>query len=309
MKAHQAEHSVVRMCDVLELSRSGYYAWLRRGPSRHQRRDEELLSLIRAEHLASKGIYGAPRIHAMLERRGEQVSRKRVARLMRQAGLCGVTRRKRWRTTTRDRDARPAPDLVDRDFTAEGPDQLWVSDITHVPTQRAPLYLATVLDVWSRKVVGWATGTEMPAELVVAALDMALARRRPKGTVVHHSDQGSQYTSTVFGQRCARAGVRVSMGSVGDCYDNAMAESFFATLEAELLDLVPLFEGPEHADRALFEFIEGFYNTRRLHSELGHRSPVEFEAAELSADIHSYPQVVSLPPDPPRPSPGRSAQA
>jgi len=309
VKAHQADHSVVLLCKVLGLSRSGYYAWLKRKPGAHAQRDRELLEIIKEEHLASRGIYGAPRIHEMLKRRGQHVSRKRVARLMREAGLCGVTRRKRWRTTTRDPRARPAPDLVDRDFTAEGPDHLWVADITHVPTQGAALYLAVVLDVWSRKVVGWANGTEMPAELVIAALDMALARRRPENAVVHHSDQGSQYTSAAFRERCARAGVRVSMGSVGDCFDNAMAESFFATLEAELLDLVPLFDGPAHAECAIFEFIEGFYNTRRLHKELGQRSPVEFEAQAVPGESPSRPQVASLPPDPPRPSPIRSARA
>ena len=296
------------MCEVLGLSRSGYYAWLRRGRSARARRDEELTELIKAIHLEHRGIYGAPRIHAVLRRRGERVSRKRVARLMREAGICGVTRRRRVRTTRRDERARPAPDLVDREFTATGPNQLWVADITHVPTQVGVLYLAVVVDVWSRKVVGWAMSEKMPTGLVLAALDMALLRRMPGG-VIHHSDQGSQYTSHAFRQRCEAHGVRVSMGSVGDCYDNAMAESFFATLEAELLDLVPLFESLEAAEREIFAYIEGFYNTRRLHSRLDYRSPMEFEREELSAAIHNNPQVVSLPPDPPRRSPEESAAA
>ena len=299
MKAHQAEHPVATMCRVLGLSRSGYYAWVDREPSKHAKRDAEVLAAIRAEHLESKGIYGAPRIKEMLRRRDIKVGRKRVARLMRDAGLVGVTRRRKHRTTVRDEGSRPAPDLLDRDFTADGPDQVWVADITHIPTRAGAFYLAMVLDVWSRKVVGWATASEMPAELVVAALDMAVARRRPR-KVIHHSDQGSQYTSVAFTKRCKAHDIEVSMGSVGDCYDNAMAESFFATLEVELLALVGTFPTREVADAQVFAYIEGFYNTRRLHSSLAMRSPVEFERdAAKSAAIHNNPQAVSLPPGPP----------
>ncbi|MEO0960176.1 MAG: IS3 family transposase [Pseudomonadota bacterium] len=193
VKANQADHPVAVMCRVLDLSRSGFYAWCEREPSAHDLRDEVLLVAIREEHLASMGIYGAPRIHERLRRRGYFVSRKRVARLMREAGLSGVTRRKKWRTTKRDQQARRAPDLVNRAFEADGPNQLWVADITHVSTRSGPLYLAMLLDVWSRKVFGWAIDTTMPAELVVRAVDMALERRRPQ-RVIHHSDQGSQYT-------------------------------------------------------------------------------------------------------------------
>ena len=299
MKAHQAEHSIWRMARVLQLSRSGYYVWLSRGLSAHATRDEELRRAIGEAHLASRGIYGAPRIHATLRRAGLRVSRKRVARLMRVAGLTGVTRRRKHTTTVRDERARPAPDQVDRNFTADGPDRLWVADITHIPTRCGSLYLATVLDVWSRKIVGWSLSDTMPAELVVAALDDAMKRRRPSG-FVHHSDQGSQYTSTAFTQRCAAHGVSVSMGSVGDCYDNAMAESFFATLEVELLALVGMFKTHDQARAELFAYLEGFYNTRRLHSRLGYRSPAEFERdAEKSQAIHNNPQAVSLPPGPP----------
>ena len=241
MKAHQAEHDVRRMCRVLGLSRSGYYAWCARGPSAHAQQDDVLLKAIRQEHLASRGIYGAPRIHARLQRRGLRVSRKRVARLMQEAGLVGVTRRPRHRTTVREPQARPAPDLVERKFVADKPNQVWVADITHIPTRAGPLYLAMVLDVWSRKIVGWELRDEMPAALVLAALEKACAQRRPV-SVIHHSDQGSQYTSLAFTSRCQGLNVRTSMGSVGDCYDNAMAESFFATLEVELLALVPLFD-------------------------------------------------------------------
>lgn len=203
------------------------------------------------------------------------MGRKRVARLMRLAGLEGVCRRRRRGTTKRDETARPAPDLVDRDFSASGPDRLWIADITYIPTWSGFLYLAVVLDVWSRRVVGWAMATHLRTELVLGALEMALWRRRP-GDVIHHSDQGSQYTSVAFGKRCEEAGVRPSMGSVGDCFDNAMCESFFATLECECLDR-QRFRTQKEARMAVFDFIEGFYNPHRRHSALDYESPVEYE--------------------------------
>ena len=203
------------------------------------------------------------------------MGRKRVARLMRAAGLAGVSRRKGVRTTQRQEDARPAPDLVDRNFTAEAPDRLWVADLTYIPTWSGFLYLAVVLDAFSRRVVGWAMASHLRTSLVLAALDMALWQRRPNG-VIHHSDQGSQYTSIAFGQRCRQAGVRPSMGSVGDCYDNALCESFFATLECELIDR-RRFHSQAEARMAVFEFIEGWYNSRRRHSAIGYLSPVHYE--------------------------------
>jgi len=193
---------------------------------------------------------------------------------MRAAGLQRVSRRK-VRTTVRDETARPAPDLVDRQFTATGPDRLWVADITYVPTGAGLLYLAVVLDVWSRRIVGWAMAAHLRTELVLAALDMALAQRRPRN-VIHHSDQGCQYTSLAFGGRCRAAGVRPSMGSVGDAYDNAMCESFFATLECELLDR-HRFRTQADARLAVFDFIEGWYNPRRRHSSLEYLSPMMYE--------------------------------
>ena len=228
-------HEVATMCRVLDVSSSGYYAWRERPPSVRARRDEELTERIRTIHERSRGTYGAPRIHAELAAEGIHIGRKRVARLMRAAGLEGVSRRKGWKTTVRDRDARPAPDLVQRAFTAEGPDRLWVADITYIPTWAGFLFLAVVLDVWSRRIVGWAMETHLRTELVLEALSMAVWQRQP-ASVIHHSDQGCQYTSIAFGKRCREAGVRPSMGSVGDCFDNAMCESFFATLECELLD-------------------------------------------------------------------------
>jgi putative transposase len=263
------------MASMLGVSRSGFYAWRDRAPSARAREDAELLERICAFHEASDGTYGAPRIHADLAAAGVRVGRKRVERLMREAGLAGVSRRRSTKTTVRDERLRPAEDLVDRDFQAERPNQLWVADITYIPTWAGFIYLAVVLDVFSRKVVGWSIGTNLKTELVLNALNMALGRRRPRN-VIHHSDQGSQYTSVAFGLRCKEADVRPSMGSVGDAYDNAMCESFFATLECELLQRHS-FKTKAEARMAIFIFIEGWYNPRRRHSALGYRSPMEYE--------------------------------
>ncbi len=263
------------LCRVLEVSTSGYYAWAGRQVGERAQCDALLKERIRESHKASRGTYGVPRIHFELAEQGIRVGRKRIARLMRAAGLAGTSRRKWVRTTRRDKRVRPAPDLVKRDFSADAPDRLWVADITYIPTWAGFLYLAVVLDAFSRRIVGWSMATHLRKELVMDALDMALMTRRPSG-VIHHSDQGSQYTSIGFGRRCRQAGVRPSMGSVGDCYDNAMAESFFATLECELLDR-HRFKTQGEARIAVFEFIEGFYNPRRRHSAIGYLSPAEFE--------------------------------
>jgi putative transposase len=275
VSVHQAVHRVTTLCRVLGVSPSGYFAWRKRPASARARSDASLLRTIRTIHAASRGTYGVPRIHAELRAEGIRVGRKRIARLMQVAAIQGVSRRRFALTTVRDERARPAPDLVQRAFTAEGPDRLWVADITYIPTWAGFLYLAIVLDAWSRKVVGHAMATHLRTELVLEALEMALFQRRPKD-VVHHSDQGCQYTSIAFGKRCEVAGVRPSMGSVGDAYDNAMAESFFATLECELLDRRPLRTQAE-GKLAVFEFIEGWYNTHRRHSALGYLSPNAFE--------------------------------
>jgi putative transposase len=271
---HQAIYPIATMCRVLGVSPSGYYGWTKRPPSRRAEADAALLEEIRDAHTASHGTYGAPRIHAELAARGFCIGRKRVARLMTTAGLVGVSRRKFVTTTVRGA-GRQAPDLVDRNFTAERLNQLWVADITYVPTAAGFLYLAVVLDAYSRRIVGWSMATSLATRLVVDALDMALAVRRPNG-VIHHSDQGTQYTSIEFGQRCREAGVRPSMGSVGDAYDNAMCESFFATLECELIDR-RRFKSHAEARMAVFAFIEGFYNRRRRHSSIGYVSPIDYE--------------------------------
>ena len=263
------------MCRVLGVSTSGYYAWRAREPSNRDQADAMLSQQIRAFHEQSRGTYGAPRIQADLRDEGIRVGRKRIARLMRVAGLRGLSRRKAPATTVRRAKVRPAADLVERDFTAEAPNGLWVADITYISTAVGFLYLAVVLDVFSRRIVGWSMASHLRTELVLAALEMALAQRKPE-RVIHHSDQGCQYTSIAFGQRCRAAGVRPSMGSVGDCYDNAMCESFFATLECELLDR-ERFETRAEARMAVFEFIEGWYNPRRRHSALDYQSPMMYE--------------------------------
>jgi putative transposase len=269
------------MCRTLGVSESGYHAWRTRPPSRRARRDGELTTLIRAAHEDSNVIYGAPNIHRELRDQGVRVGKKRVARLMRRAGLVGVTRRRFCVTTRRDENARRAPDLVDRNFKADGPNKLWVSDITYIPTWAGFLYLAVVLDAWSRRIVGWAMATHLRTELVLDALNMAVTQRRPDN-VVHHSDQGCQYTSVAFGKRCGEAGVRPSMGSVGDAYDNAMCESFFASLECELLQRTKLHTQTE-GRMAVFRYIEGWYNTRRRHSGLDYQSPISYERKHLVA--------------------------
>jgi putative transposase len=279
VKAHQAEHSVAAQCRVLEVSPSGYYAQRKRAPSQRSVSDAALGDTIAEIYQASGATYGVPRIHAELadEPHSLRVSRKRVARLMRERGLVGAHRRRRPpRTTIQNKDARPAPDLVKRNFTATGPNQLWVADITYVPTWSGFLFLAVVLDVFSRRIVGWAMATHMRTELILDALSMAMQQRRPGPGVIHHSDQGTQYTSIAFGLRCRAWGVRPSMGSVGDCYDNAMCESFFATLECEMIDRTPL-PNPQEARLAVFRFIEGWYNPRRRHSSIGYLAPAEYE--------------------------------
>jgi putative transposase len=275
MSAHQAEFPIRTMARVLKVSASGYYAWRSRPASRRATADADLTRRIRTAHAASHGTYGAPRVHAELKAGGMAIGKKRVARLMRAASLAGASRRRRVVTTRRNPTHHPASDLVQRNFAATGPNQLWVADITFIPTLAGFLFLAVVLDAWSRRIVGWAFAGDLKTRLVLDALDMALHSRRP-GSVIHHSDKGSQYTSVAFGSRCKDAGVRPSTGSGGDAYDNAMCESFFATLECELLDR-HRFRSHAEARMKVFHFVEGFYNPSRRHSALGYLSPIEYE--------------------------------
>lgn len=277
VEQEKASHPVRRICRVLGVSPSGYWAWRRREPSARIRANAQLTDHIMQIHQQSRGTYGALRVRAELQARGVACGHNRVARLMRQAGLVGCHRRRFIRTTQRDAATTPAPDLVQRAFTASAPNQLWVADITYLPTTGDRfLYLAVILDVFSRRVVGWSMQSHLRTELVLAALEMAVGTRRPEAGLVHHSDHGSQYTSLVFGERCRAAGIQSSMGSVGDCYDNALMESFFATLECELL-AQQRFRTHEEARVAVFEWLEVFYNRQRRHSALGYVAPVVYE--------------------------------
>jgi putative transposase len=272
------------LCRVLGVSPSGYYAWRKRGQSRRAQQDQALTARIRVIHQQSRQTYGAPRIHADLRAAGVSCGRKRVARLMGAAGLVGCHRRRHTSTTRRAPTATPAPDQVQRQFVASAPDRLWTADITYVPTWAGFLYLAVVLDVYSRRIVGWAMADHLRSELVLAALEMALWNRRPSPGVIHHSDQGCQYTALAFGTRCQEAGIVPSMGTVGDCYDNAITESFFATLECELLDR-HTFRTHSAARTAIFDYIEGFYNRQRRHSALGYLSPAAYERRQPACAV------------------------
>ena len=279
IEAEKVEHGVSLLCQVLGVSRGGYYAWRKRGPSERELKDRELRALVKHIFSGSLETYGVPRIKAeLLDDHGISVSGKRIARLMRELQIQGVSRRRKRRikTTIPAREAPHAPDLVGRSFRSEGPDLLWVADITYVPTWQGFLFLASVIDAWSRKVVGWSMRDDLKVELVVDALGMALQRRKPSPGLIHHSDRGSQYTSLAFGRQMQEAGVLPSVGHRGDAYDNAVAESFFATLETELLDRMT-FRTRNEARLELFRWIEGFYNARRRHSTLGYLSPDRFE--------------------------------
>ncbi|HEV2126452.1 MAG TPA: IS3 family transposase [Chloroflexota bacterium] len=277
VEREKAKHSVTRMCQMLGVSPSGYYAWRKRGPSHRSQEDARLLEIIKAIHAKSRRTYGTPRIHAELRRKHQiHCSRRRVARLMREAGLEGVYRRRKRGTTIRD-PARPVyPDRVERQFSPDIPDRVWVADITQHQTDEGWLYLAVVIDAYSRKVIGWSFADHLRAELVIKALEMALWNRRPGAGVIHHSDHGSQYTSLTFGQCLEKAGILGSMGTVGDALDNALAESFFATLQLELLDRQH-WSTRQQLATAIFDYIEVFFNRQRLHSTLGYLSPSEFE--------------------------------
>jgi putative transposase len=282
IEAERAEHSISRLCSVLGVSRVGFYAWRERPLSARELRDRELEQLIQTVFIDSRETYGAPRVHAELQARGVRVGKKRVARLMRRLEFEGVSRPgKRRRTTMADPAAPPAPDLVKRNFVAERPDQLWLADITYLPTYEGWLFLAVVMDVYSRKIVGWAMREDLKADLVVDALGMAVARRRPRPGLVHHSDRGSQYTSLAFGRTLRDSGLLASMGRRGDAYDNAPIESVISTIKNELVTR-SRFKTRDQARLAVFDYIETFYNPRRLHSSLGHRSPDDYERSRIS---------------------------
>lgn len=285
VSTHRDRFGVEPILRVLELSPSTYYGWVaqHRNPCQRRRDDQALLQRIRAVHARSRGTYGAPRVHAQLRRGGTRVSRKRVERLMRAHGLQGAFARKRWRCSTRQNpNATPAPDLVNRDFTAPAPNRLWVADISRIPTGEGPLWLASVRDAFSRRIVGWKTSDRADTQLVLGALEYGLWGRHgdadpAQPRLIHHSDRGAQYTAIRFTQRLLDAGARPSMGSVGDSFDNALAENFFSTLKIELVYRTS-FRTREQAELALFRYINGWYNPNRIQRRLGWRSPDEYEA-------------------------------
>jgi putative transposase len=286
IETEKASHRVSAMCRALRVSKSGFYAWRDRAPSARARADALLTQKIIRIHRDSRETYGAPRIHFELRTLGVRCARKRVARLMREAGLFGCGgRRRKSRTTVRSPTERtpPAPDLVKRNFTPEAPDRLWVADITYVRTWEGWLYLAFVLDTYSRRIVGWSMANNLKTELVLDALNMAIYNRRPQPGLIHHSDRGSQYTSVEFGSRLKEAGLLPSMGSVADAYDNSMAESFVSTFKRELIHRHS-WPNRQTTRTAIFEYVEGFYNTRRRHSALGDLSPSEYEEARMRGD-------------------------
>ncbi len=280
IREEKALFPVATLCRVLKVGRSGYYAWARRGTSARATADRALSERIAVAHAQSRAAYGAPRIHAVLRAGGVRCARKRVARLMRAANLVGCRHRRRARTTVADPAHTPAPNLVARDFTAPVPDRLWLGDITYVATQEGWLYLAVLLDACSRRVVGWAMAEHLRAELALDALAMALQRRRPAAGLVHHTDRGCQYTAAAYREALAARGITASMSRSGDCYDNAMAESFFATLKAELVDS-NAWPTRAAARQAIFAWLEVWYNRQRRHSALAYRSPVSYEDTML----------------------------
>lgn len=285
IRAHASEHAITTMCRVLGVSKAGYYAWGKRPPSARARADQGLTIAIRAVHQRSRGTYGSPRVHADLRAQGMRVSAKRVARVMRAAGVRAKQRR-RFRVTTDSRHGEPvAPNVLDRQFGVAqvgAADRVWAGDITYVATREGWLYLAVVLDLASRRVIGWAMRHTLERALTLDALRMAVGHRQPPAGVLHHSDRGSQYACGDYQALLTQHGMRCSMSRKGDCWDNAVVESFFATLKAELVDDAD-WATREEARTALFAYIEGWYNRQRRHSSLGYRSPVQYEQEQLQA--------------------------
>jgi putative transposase len=277
MQQHQAEFPISVMCDVLSVSRSGYYAWLKKPVSKRQQANNRLRQKIRTIHHDSDESYGSPRIYRELKTQGESCSENRVARLMREDGLRAKTTR-RFKATTNSKHNLPvAPNLLNRDFSPEEPNQVYAGDITYIWTTEGWLYLAVVIDLFSRSVVGWAMDKRMTRQLVMDALTMAVQRRRPPSGLIFHSDRGSQYASAAFQKLLVKHDMRSSMSRKGDCWDNAPVESFFGSLKQELI-FHRKYPTRFHARLSIFEYIERFYNRRRLHSTLGYKSPADYEA-------------------------------
>ncbi len=282
---HRHEHAVCTMCRVLDVSKAGYYAWRGREPSARAKADAALVEEIRIVHRQSRSRYGSPRVHRQLRKNGHGCGENRVARLMRLAAI-RAKKRRRFRVTTTSKHEHPiAPNVLERRFLVSGvasPNRVWIGDITYIPTREGWLYLAVLLDLRSRRVVGWAMAATLSEELAIAALRMALATRRAGAGVVHHTDRGSQYAAKAYRKILDRHGMTCSMSRKGDCWDNAVAESFFASLEWELIEDAN-WPTRAQARTAIFEYIETWYNRCRLHSSIGYVSPDEFEAMEQAA--------------------------
>ena len=277
IRDHKAEFPVAILCKVLKVSRGGYYAWSRRPPSPAAVRRVELVAAIRQAHIEGRATYGSPRVYRALKARGVACGENTVAKLMRAEGVRPKARRPFAVKTTDSRHGRPvAKNVLNREFYPDRPDTVWTADITYVPTAEGWLDLAVVLDLFSRRVVGWATADHLRSELVCDALRMALEHRRPRGELLHHSDRGVQYAGEAYQQILAGHGIEPSMSRTGDCWDNAVTESFFSTTKRELTHR-ETYATREEARGSLFESIEVFYNRRRLHSTLGYRSPAEYE--------------------------------
>ena len=288
MAAHETQFQVKRMCKVLQVKRSGYYAWRHRTPSTREQANQALLELIEKEHQKSGKTYGSPRLYVVLRRKGVVCGRNRVARLMRLHGIAARKRRTYHPVTTqRQAGGVPAPNRLNQDFSASAPDRKWVSDFTYIETGEGWLYLAVVLDLFSRRVIGWAMSQTMDTALVETALRMALQGRRPPAGLLHHSDQGSQYTSAAYCNCLTAALAQLSMSGVGNCYDNAVMESFFATLKTECV--TGPFRTCAQARTTIFEYIEVWYNRQRLHSTLGYHSPVDFEQQTHPLSLSTKP--------------------
>lgn len=288
IQAEKASYPVEVLCQVLAVARSGYYAWCRRPVSVRTQQNQWLMTHIRTCYQASRGRYGSPRIHQDLRAQGVCVGRHRVARLMRLQGLRSVSRRRAWKRSGIAGSEVVAANTLRRAFAATRPNEKWVSDITYVPTRQGWLYVAVLMDLYSRRIVGWAMDDQMTTTLTLSALEMALQQRPVSVGLLHHSDRGSQYGAMAYQQRLATRGIRCSMSRPGNCWDNAVVESFFATLKTELLSAEPTYRTRQEARTAIFEYVEGFYNRTRRHSTLGYLSPAEFErrAIQPTSGVH-----------------------
>jgi putative transposase len=275
---HENRHiyPITRMCTVLEVSENGYYNWLKRGKSQRKRDDEQLVSRIEDAYQENRGVYGSPRIHAELKAQGIKCGRKRIARLMHEQNISARRKRRQAKKTDSNHNSPIAPNLLERNFEASAPNQKWMTDMTFIATGEGWLYLAGVIDGYSRRLIGWAMGQEHNAELVKQALHMALVQRQPGAGLLHHSDRGSEYASQSYQELLHQYNIQISMSKKGDCYDNAMIESFWGTLKEECFGL-EIFPTIKEAKTAIFEYIEVFYNRKRRHSSLGYLSPLDYE--------------------------------